>query len=380
MGIRIQKGGVNDDEFIDFIQYVFGFNGNDQSFYKLLPKLYGNGRTASDCNWFVVDENNKPLGAVGLYDIDYVIGEKHVRAKGIGNVAVHPRHRSKGYMIDCMNASLKDAIDSGAAMVVLGGVRHRYNHFGFEKCAPEYCFSVSPRSIRYVLGDYVPSLRIAQVKANDDYYLDSIFELQQKQPFHAVRNRRELYEILISWQSVPYVFLDEDTVVGYAIRAGQSVPDFYTDNPGYIDDMIVCMSEKCGSLSYEMPLFNNEINDRLSVFASSQDIQANECVNVLNWESILDAMMKLKASSGKMSEGSFVFEIDGYRAKETVELSFSGGVASAMKTYKAPDLKLSHLEAMDLFFAIYSSKRSLLPPEVASWIPFGLWICHTDNV
>ncbi|MBO4355365.1 MAG: GNAT family N-acetyltransferase, partial [Clostridia bacterium] len=357
MSVKICKGNINDDEFIDFIQYVFGFNGSgESSFYSLLPKLYGNGRIASDNNWFVVDENGKPLAAVGLYDIDYVIGDRFLHAKGIGNVAVHPRHRSKGYMIASMNAALQDAIDSGAAMVVLGGVRHRYGHFGFEKCSLSYRFDINPRSVRYVLGDYKPSLKLVRVNADDNYYLDGILELQQKERFRAVRNRKDLFDILVSWHSVPYVFLDNDKVVGFAIRAGNGIPDFYTDKAEYIDDMVACLARDCGALTYETSLYEKSINDRLSDFASYQALVANECVNVLNWEAVLGSMMDLSSSYGDMSDGSFVFEIDGYRQKETLELSCSDGKTSVCRTDREPQMTLSHHDAMELFFSVFSKK------------------------
>ena len=43
MSENIYKGRGNASmhaDFVDFINYVFGFNGNDRDFIKLLPKLY----------------------------------------------------------------------------------------------------------------------------------------------------------------------------------------------------------------------------------------------------------------------------------------------------------------------------------------------------
>ena len=43
METKIYKGrgnGIDREDYLDFINYVFGFNGNDTDFLKLLPKLY----------------------------------------------------------------------------------------------------------------------------------------------------------------------------------------------------------------------------------------------------------------------------------------------------------------------------------------------------
>ena len=44
------------DDYMDFINYVFGFNGNEQDFKKLLPKLY-NPECDPCYNNYVVTEN-----------------------------------------------------------------------------------------------------------------------------------------------------------------------------------------------------------------------------------------------------------------------------------------------------------------------------------
>ena len=36
----IGEGKVDNETLVDFLNYVFGMNGDDTSFYKLLPKLY----------------------------------------------------------------------------------------------------------------------------------------------------------------------------------------------------------------------------------------------------------------------------------------------------------------------------------------------------
>ena len=76
------------DDYMDFINYVFGFNGNEQDFKKLLPKLY-NPECDPCYNNYVVTENGKLKAAIGAFDSEVTVGGEVLKCRGIGNVAVH---------------------------------------------------------------------------------------------------------------------------------------------------------------------------------------------------------------------------------------------------------------------------------------------------
>jgi len=63
----IEKGTKQDKEaFIHFINYVFGMNGADQSFPKLLPKLYGPQTSPAEYN-YLIREQGQIRAAVGAF-------------------------------------------------------------------------------------------------------------------------------------------------------------------------------------------------------------------------------------------------------------------------------------------------------------------------
>ena len=133
--MQIYKGIGTDhcdhEDLIDFLNYVFGMNGFDSGFYRLLPKLYRPAFRPEDHN-FIVTEDGKLRAAVGSYPIALSVAGHELSAAGIGNVAAHPFHRGKGYMKDCMNMAMRDAVEQGLDFAVLGGRRQRYSYFGFE--------------------------------------------------------------------------------------------------------------------------------------------------------------------------------------------------------------------------------------------------------
>ena len=100
------------DDYMDFINYVFGFNGNRDDFKKLLPKIYRPEDKPVE-NSYIVAENGKLKAAIGAYDIIYNAFGEDVKIRGIGNVAVHPYARSKGYMKLLMNRAVEDMIADG---------------------------------------------------------------------------------------------------------------------------------------------------------------------------------------------------------------------------------------------------------------------------
>ena len=187
------KGNVNREEYIDLINYVFGFNGTNSSFEKLLPKLYKTEKDGSVADTFFVQGENRLAAAIGSFPLEVsILGEK-LPVKGIGNVAVHPRDRSKGYMKACMKAALDEMIADGIAFSVLGGRRHRYNHFGYEKCGANRTYEVNGTSLAYVSADGEPSLTMRKLDRNDTDTLAQLKALLESRPYHCTRPTEDLY-------------------------------------------------------------------------------------------------------------------------------------------------------------------------------------------
>ena len=128
---EIYKGRGNSAmhaDFIDFINYVFGFNGNNQEFIKLLPKLYKPEYLPCENN-YVVTEDGKLKAAIGVFPRKLDVMGTVLKVDGVGNVAVHPYSRSKGYMRELLHTAVDEMIASGTDMSDLGGLRQRYGYF-----------------------------------------------------------------------------------------------------------------------------------------------------------------------------------------------------------------------------------------------------------
>ena len=373
------KGNIDREDYIDFANYVFGFNGTDRSFLKLLPKLFKEGtNTAADT--FFVKDGDRLAACVGSFPIEYsILGEK-LPVRGIGNVAVHPRDRSKGYMKECMSAALEEMITEGCAFSVLSGRRHRYNHFGYVKCGAARGYEVTAKTLSYLLPeDHQPSLTMRTLRREDDKALGELSAIWHGRAFHCTRPREMLYDILISWQSEPIGFFEGDSLVGWVIVKGDHVWECIAD-PKYVPDMLFLLSRRFWRLCYQIPYHDRAIAEAIFPYAETSSTEPELCFSILDYEKMLSLLLKLKATYEPLLDGETVVEIEGFAKTERLKLAVQDGVPSVTATDAPVDATLSHLAAMRAFFIDDAPERSALSPVVRSWLPLPIYIYHADNV
>lgn len=374
------KGNVNREDYLDFINYVFGFNGADRSFEKLLPKLYKKEKNGSVDDTFFIMGEDRLAAAIGSFPLEFSIMGEKVAVKGIGNVAVHPRERSKGYMKACMKAALDEMVADGVAFSVLGGRRHRYNHFGYEKCGAHRSYEVNGTSLSYMPEDGEPSLTMRRLRREDTAALADLQALWEKRPYHCTRPADDLYDTLISWHSAPYVFYEGDTFAGWAIVHHDDVPEFVPAKIAYVAPMLRLLADVRWELNYHIPYFDKEIAGAIFPYAESCYAGADAAFNVLDYQTVLGLLLKLRSTYEPLLDGEVIVEIDGWAKVERLKLSVTDNVPTVTVTDEEPAVKFSHLAAMGAFFLEDSPHRNAFSPTVRSWFPLPLYIFHTDNV
>lgn len=372
------------DDYMDFINYVFGFNGNSSDFKKLLPKLY---RPEDDPagHSYVATEGGKLKAAVGAFDLDMCVDGEILHTRGIGNVAVHPYARSRGYMRRLMNDALDDMIRDGIDYSILGGRRQRYNYFSYDKAGVNIRLGFNADNIRHTFGQTRRyDIDVRRISASDDAELDEIAALYGTLPLYGVRERGRLFDILSSWNSTVWCGFSGDAFAGYAVINGESVSEIAVKDEARLSEFVAALFDELGrgKLTVNLPPFLPGYIERLCRIAEGCSIEPDKSFSVLNYERTVRAFLRLKSrcSASGLPDGELTLLIHGRAGDENITLSVDGGVSRVSLTDKPADIELEHLDAVNLLFAPVCPARDRLLAFARVWLPLPLYVYYVDAV
>ena len=374
----------NHEDLIDFLNYVFGMNGTKSGFYRLLPKLYRPQYRPEDYN-FIVTEDSKLRGAVGAYPIKMSVMGEELSAIGIGNVAVHPFHRSKGYMKDCMKLAMDDAVAQGADFAVLGGRRQRYSYFGFEPAGVCGKFVLNQDNLRHSFGsaENTTGYTVKLLTAQDEDALAAIDALVCTRRSHPVRWKDRMYDVLNNWESrVCAVYAPDGAFAGYFLASeGDDVREIDCVNRAHLQGVVrACHAfMERDEIEVTVPLHVTEVYDFLSDLCEACRVVHTENYNVFHYEKMVRACLNLKAAQETLCDGCVTMEIEGYAGREKLRMEVKDGKPSVTVVDGACDMQLTHRQAMGALFGLMPLERRAMPAAVRTWLPLPLFVPEVDN-
>ena len=378
--MQIYKGrGTADmrDDYLDFINLVFGFNGNDKDFLKLLPKLYKEEYHPCENN-YVVTENGKMKAAIGVYPRTMHVLDETLSVHGVGNVAVHPYSRSKGYMKDLLYGAVQDMIDAGADLADLGGLRQRYQYFSYEIAGTAINFDFSHTSMRHCFGDApMKNMDFVPVTDPESPWLEPIRALHGKKLLRMERPAEQFFDIVRSWQKTLHVILEGDRFVGYCIDSLDELT--LADAEADFEDVLRSYVAKRGNVTLHLPLHETVMIEKSYRICSHFSMGNDQNYSIFHYKKVLGAFLKLKAAVLPLVDGVLTVEINGIAGREVLKIAVKDGVPSVEDTEETPQITLEHKEAASFFFGLVSPARTLCP-VAAAWFPLPLRIDSADHV
>ena len=383
----IGENKCDNETLVDFLNYVFGMNGDKTSFYKLLPKLYKPEYHPEKYN-FIATEDDRLRAAVGAYPFSLSVNGTVLRGIGIGNVAVHPMHRGKGYMKDCMNLALEDMKKNGIDFAALGGRRQRYSYFGFEPAGVCGAFNLYKHNLIHVYGSINEGtgFKAKKLSKDDIKELDEIKGLSTSKPYHPLRDNASYFDILSSWCANVYSIEDEKgCFMGYFIYGGDegsaNVMEIDSLNPEDASKVLRACFEAIGQdeINLDIPEFNATFFNLLSDIAEGVTLSNTEHFYVLNYEKVIRATLSLKATYTALSDGELKVEISGKAGTEKLLIKVQNNEVSVEPFNGECELKFSHRQAMGALFALYVPEKNHLPAFTANWFPLPLNTFGSDN-
>lgn len=131
-------------ELRDLLTGVFSrSNGHETDFSRLFPRIFAAPNTYATSSHIGAFEDGKLIGTAAMYPLDYVIGSRHIRLMGNGNVAVHEDYRNRGVMSAILR-EINAACDRAGDLGYLHGNPVRYGRVGYVGCGTEYLLTFQP--------------------------------------------------------------------------------------------------------------------------------------------------------------------------------------------------------------------------------------------
>lgn len=373
------------DDFMQLINLTFGFETPETQFLGLLPKLYREEYHPQYSN-YVVTEDQVLCAAIGAYDHELIVCGESLRCRGIGNVAVHPDFRSRGYMKMAMEMSLDDMVKDGIVLSSLGGRRQRYQYFSYDRCGPSYSFSFNRDNLRHVWGDMsAPFEGYTVISNKNDPLIDQIKVLSDAAIVSPVRSREAFLDICNTWHCQLIAITHDGKLKGYAIMSGDGYISEIravqtTDFLDLLRSILIHSERK--SISFILPPYETEYIAAAAPVCEGDNEGCSMMYTVLNYQRVLSVFLTLKTTYTRLPDGHISLLIHGRGGDERLSIQINKGTPSvvALPDSAPVDIELNHLEAMNLLFAPISPKRQTLSDLWKLWFPLPLWIYRADEV
>lgn len=375
----------DNQKLISFLDEVFFTDDpGKRDFYRLLPKIYKSQYRPAYNNFVVQEKSGDFRAAIGDFYNYMTVADEEMLTCCIGNVAVGKKFRSKGYMIELMNMSIDDMIKTGVDMAYLGGQRQRYGYFGFESSGTRYCCSFNRQTVKHALGGKPSGLKTVMLDADNFDALDAIERIYSHNPVRSQRTMDRYFDILCSWRSTPYILFENNNFVGYFVLSheGDVVAECGVISPEYFEKMVLAVFETTDSFGVDFPTAPFE-SDKVKFFSEKcEGININGCESILvfNYEKVIRAYLKVKASYTKLCDGEMTVLIHGKRADEQLKITVKNNEVSVEQFSGEPEYEFTNHEAIRFFFSLFDAERITMPAYIQQWFPLPVYMFSTDTM
>ncbi len=352
------------------------FTGDPDSrhFEEGLPKMWVDDEEHM-ARHIAVFEDGVMAGAVGIYPYGVKIGTKSLRFATVGNIGILKEYRGRGYMKLLMDAAMavleKERIDVSR----LGGLRTRYEHYGYEMCGTNYTVRLSKRNAEeaYPGGTCVTFTPVAE---DDPAALAFVRALYDTSAIACDRgDDTDLFRTLCAWKNRPYLAYLDGRPVGYlcASADGSSVAEHGAIDADLHTEMLCAwvMQNAAYEIRAEIYPWDIPLCRKIGMICETfSAVPATQC-KIIAFDRFADALLSLKASQTPLIPGSLSLGIAGFG---TLVMEVSDDGARAYRSDAPADDAIDALTAARMLFG-------MMPPTLcaplsentarllASWLP-----------
>ncbi len=379
------------EEILDFANMVFSMSSGSIDFRRTLPKAYLAKRAMMPTH-HLMKEDGRIKALIDVYPGELKLGQESLSYGYIGTVSVHPRARSKGYMIELMKRAEDQLRCDGADFILLDGNRHRYQHYGFEKAGMKYCFNVTRDSIRHYVNSHVQEcgqkdkIYFEFVDSVEHEAVDVMYELYQKRHVTARHDKEEFYLCLCGWEANTYAVMLDDECIGYMNTTAEddNVYEFALMDMLQLPEVIWAFMQEMEPHELAVNVGMDEVEE-ISILDELSDyytLNMSHQMKILNYESVLRFLLMWKQQAeGELCDGSYVIGVADIQTN--YRLMIKNGVVCVQQTADEADVVYSALELIralttSYYFHEVRKKGSPLRKAPQGWFPLPFYLPVTD--
>ena len=355
-------------------------NKREMDFLRDIPKMWVRD-DAHMGKHIGIFEGGRLVAAMGIYPFDAFVGGVPLRFATTGNIAVHPDVEGRGLMGAMMDYAMEELDRLGVDVARLGGLRSRYNRYGFESCGQVYTFNFTEKNRQRRLPLAGRGVTFRQMSAEDTEALDFAAALYNRGAIAVPRTAEGAWLAMTTWQNTPYLALCDGTPIGYVVAntQGNVIAELAAKDTATLADTVAAWQARVGaSISFSLPPYAVEAVRLFSQVCESSAIQSPSHFRVIHWDKLIGALLALKLSYCRLPEGTLCLDILGWGR---VRLTVKEGVATCERTEDTADITLDPLAAARYIFGPYPPVCTAeAPPVATAWFPLPLSWNGQDRV
>ena len=390
--MKIVKLTASDyDELLDTMNVCFSHGQEGYSFLNTLPAMWRHDDTVMGRH-VAIKDGDRVAAAVGIYPLQTRVAGHHIVFATVGNVATRPEYRNKGYMKALMTESMEELKRIGADVARLGGLRQRYNRYGFEKTGQNFSFTISAKNVRDYYdsslgheGEYKPMLSFRPISRDDDAALSFAQTVYANALQHTDRGEnKRFYDVTHAWKCTPWLATFADGMpAGFLSNYPNSgrITEHYALSPTVEYQMLLDWLgfNHFDSISFATAPWDVDLNRMASKIAESINVTTADNFKIVHFAKVAQAMLSMKATYASLPDGEFTLAVNGM---ETIQ--YKDGSFQAVNDTSA-DLTLNHLDATRFLFGplppfSVCDIPAKIRPVVEALLPLPLWWNYQDRV
>ena len=368
---RLKK--ENYDELISLLNLVFSKqNECVMDFENELPNmcLRDDEHMKKHIGLFV---DNKLVSVVGVYPLPTKVLDREINFCTVGNVATHPDYEGRGYMNILLNRAMEIVKEEKYDACRLGGDRARYLRFGFELCGGNYSYYITPKNTKKsLLGVYGQNTSVVEILSNDESSLTFAREVYHQNKVSVLRGDNDvMYRVMTARKNTPYLVTKNNEPIGYFALASnkKEVSEAYAINKeSYLDTVVAISNYLNDGFSIALPQHDIDLIREINKCAEYMSIQIPSNFNVVSFEKVVDAYIKLKASYTCLVAGSVTISIKDYGK---IKIFANENDCGCVKFDGECDFEMSKSDATRFIFGMHPSV-SVIEPSLFAKANFPL--------